>query len=131
MLADKTNRTRFKTRFQVSGNERCYVEPSAFFPSFTIVFFLFLSTAIWPFTDYKEPSSLSLFLRRWKSKRRVTAYHIIMQFTINRCYRDEFRHSCSRDLNFLSKRRNKNFQCISHKDLLFMHIIVQERLSFS
>jgi len=60
MLADKMNRTRFKTRFQVSGNERCNVEPSAFFPSFTVVFFLFLSTAIWPFTDYKEPSSLSL-----------------------------------------------------------------------
>lgn len=29
--ADETSRTRFKTRFQVSGNERCNAEPSPFF----------------------------------------------------------------------------------------------------
>jgi len=55
--------------------------------------------------------SLSLFSSLYvgASKRRVTECHIIMQFTANRCYHDEFRYSCGRDLNFSPKKRNENF----------------------
>lgn len=112
MLADETSRTRFKTRFQVSGNERCYVQPSAVFflsPSSSFCFRALQSGHLRTTRNQALSFSLSSSLYVGASKRRVTACHIIMQFTANRCYRDEFRHSCSRDLNFSSKRRNENF----------------------
>lgn len=104
MLADETSRTRFKTRFQVSGNERCNIQPSAVFflsPS-SFCFRALQSDHLWTTTN----QAFSLFLSLRRCIEEACYSHIIMQFTANR---DEFRHSCSRDLNFSPKRRNENF----------------------
>lgn len=75
MLADETSRTRFKTRFQVSGNERCNIQPSVVFflsPS-SFCFRALQSDHLWTTRNQALSLSLSSSLYIGASKKRVTA----------------------------------------------------------
>jgi len=62
MLADKTCRTRFETRFQLSGNERCNVRPLAFFLPLSSFYFRALQSGhLW---TYKERVRIGTSKRR-------------------------------------------------------------------